>query len=226
MKRRLLLVGADKADRTLVVEQLKTRFRAIDVVVAETLNLAHRALVDHECHIIITSLSLPDAESPASVIHSLAASATSIPIIVLTRLAHNDDSLLDVLTIGVRHILYAEDLKSDQAKLVTTIIETLRETTIRDAHAANFSVRMQALSQKVWDVDKRMESTEESLGTLTTSINNLAGIIEKRGGLEDRVVKLENTHSTAIKFGISFAGICGTALAALAVHLFDTMGKK
>ncbi len=226
MKRRILLVGADKADRTLVIEQLKTRFRALDVVVAETLNAAHRALVDHECHIIITTLNLPDSESPASVIHALAASASNIPIIVLTRLAQNDDALLDVLTIGVRHILYAEDLKTDHGKLVTTIIDTLRDTTIREAHAVNFNVRMQALSQKVWDVDKRMESTEESLGTLTDSINNLAGIIEKRGGLEDRVVKLEKTHATAIKFGISFAGICGTALAALVVHLFDTFGKK
>lgn len=225
MKRRILLISSDKAERTLVTTQLQSRFRSLDVFTAETLNKAHQTFIEHGCDIILSSLHLPDGESPPNVAHSLMAMAHAVPVIVLTKLTHTDDDVLDVLTIGVRHVLFCEDLKSEPVTLINAVIEGLREVNTREAQFAGFGERLQMLSQKVYDVDNRMATTEGLLSKLTTSINTLVTSIDKRGGLEDRVVKLENTHATAIKFGLSFVGICGTVIAGLIVHMLDTFKK-
>ncbi len=214
MKRRLLLVEGSPADQQWVIDQLKSRFRSLAVTCAPNLDEAHRAIIDYGCDIIVADLKLPDGESPAAIIHALMAFAPGVPIIALTELSRDDDSLLDVITIGVRFILYKEDLQKDYSKLVTAIVDTVRELVTRDASRDNFSERVQALSQKVWDVDNRQNSTDTLLFGLTNSITKLTEVIDKRGGLEDRVKELEKAHTLAIRVLIGAAGAIGTIIAA------------
>lgn len=225
MKRRLLIVESDSATQAWLTDQLKDRFRSITSTVVSTLDAANHAIIDYGCDLIIADMQLAGTDSPAAVLHSLMAFAPGIPIIAITDLQSEDESLLDVLTVGVRHILFKDDLKTDCSKLVTAVVDTVRELANRDISRDSFGERMQALSQKVWDVDNRMRSTEALLVKLTASIDKLADTIDKRGGLEDRVKELEKAHTLAVRVCIGVVGMIGTVLAAVVTAVISYLQK-
>ena len=160
------------------------------------------------------------------IFHVLQAYAPGVPILALAaKITEDDESVTDVLTVGVRHILFKEDLQRDYSRLTSAIIDTIRELTTREANRDVLSERVQALSQKVWDVDGRMQNTESLLGKLTISIDTLALVIDKRGGLEDRVKELEKAHLIAIKVILTLGGVLGTGLLGATGVLFNMFFK-
>ncbi len=84
---------------------------------------------------------------------------------------------------------------------------------------------MQAMSQKLWDVDAKMQTMGNLLHALTASITKLTETIDKRGGLEDRVAELEKNRATAIKVGIGVVSAMGTILAGVLAATFRWLVK-
>ena len=210
MKRRLLLIEGDKVEQGWMTEQLRDRFRSIHMTCVASLDDANRVIIDHGCDLIITSLTLQDGESPIAIIHALQAYAQGVPIIALTNTKRDDESLLDVAALGVRHILFKEDLQKDYSRIVSVIIETIKELATREVRHESFTEQVQALSHKVWDIDGRAKAIEMLLGTLTLSVDKFAQTIEKRGGLEDRLKELEDNKSLAVRIVIALAGLIAT----------------
>ncbi len=236
MKRRLLLVEGNQADQQWVTDQLKSRFRSLTLTCVQSLDDAHRAIIDYGCDILVTSLKLSDGESPAAIIHALRAFAPGVPIIALTDLVREDESILDVITIGVSHVLYKEDLQKDYSKLTSVIVDTVRSLVTSDTNRDNVNERVTAMAQKVWDIDmrtsqavgdmkQRQNNTDVVLAALTTSIGELTKVIDKRGGLEDRVKELEVSRAFAIKVLIGAAGAIGTILAAVGTAIVGLYKK-
>lgn len=212
MKRRLLLVEGNKDDQLWMTEQLTTRFKSLLVTCVHNLDAANQAIVNHGCDIVLTDLSLPDGESPTAIIHVLKAYAPGTPIIALANMSRDDSSILDVTTLGIRDIIFKEDLRRDYAQLVTVIVKTIQDLASRDKLRDNFNDQVQALSHKVWDVDGRIRAMETILGTLTLSIDKMTQAMDKRGGLEDRIKELEKAHALGVRIVIGTVGLMATAM--------------
>jgi DNA-binding NarL/FixJ family response regulator len=213
-RRRILLVEPCNDDSQWLLESLTTRFKYFHVTRVHTAAEAHQELINQGYDVIVTDL-FGDNERPFGVVHDLVEITPTTPIVVLAATEKLSEHMLDVTAAGIKHILYKEDVRKDISKLVAAVVEIVHELGRRDTMRDAVSERMHAVSRKVNDVDGRMRAMERTLEGIVQSINAMVQVIEKRGGLEDRVKELENTKTNAIKFGVWAAGALGALASAV-----------
>lgn len=219
MKRRLLLIESDPANQNAMMTMLKDRFKSLQLICAKNLDEANRSIIDHGCDLILTNLSLADGESPGAIIHALQSYAQGVPIIALTSMDRDDAAITDVTVIGVRDVLFHEDVLKNPSALVIVLMSALREMGNRETRQDHFTGQVQSLSQKVWDVDGRIRAMETILGTLTLSIDKMTQAIDKRGGLEDRLKELEKAHAFGVKIVITVVSLAGTIITGVVTYI-------
>lgn len=220
MRRKLLLIEPSVEDQKWLTTNLAERFKYLSVTCVQTQAEAHQEMMNQAFDFVVTDLLAGAENRPSAIVHDLVEIAPMTPVLVLTEMTVMGEYMLDVISIGVRHILYKEDVRKDIAKLVAAIIETVHDLARRDTLRDTFGERMHAISHKVHDVDTRIGQMEKSLEGLVQSINAMVQVIEKRGGLEDRVKELEGNKDAAIKVGLWVAGIAGAVISAIAAAVF------
>lgn len=223
VRRKLLLIEPKVDDQRWLVEQLADRFKYLHVTCVTTQAEAHQEMMTQAFDFVVTDLLASPENKPSAIVHDLIEIAPMTPVLVLTEMTVMGEYMLDVISIGVRHILYKEDVKKDIAKLVAAIIETVHDLARRDTLRDTFGERMHAISHKVHDVDSRIGQMEKSLEGIVQSINAMVQVIEKRGGLEDRVKELEGNKAAAIKVGLWVAGVLGAGLTAIIAAIFRSL---
>jgi CheY-like chemotaxis protein len=220
--RRILLVEPNDTDSQWILEHLTVRFKYFNVTRVATLVAAQQALLNQSYDIIVTDL-FGDDDQPVTAVHTLVEITAATPIVVLAATEKLREHMLDVSASGIRYILYKEDVRSDVAKLVAVVIDIVHELGRRDTLRDDVSERMHAVSRKVTDVDGRMRAMEKTLEDIVQSINAMVLVIERRGGLEDRVKELETTKLSAIKIGTWAAGVFGALASAIIAGAFTLM---
>lgn len=221
VRRKLLLIEPSLDDQRWLVENLGDRFKYLSVTCVQTQAAAHQEMMNQAFDFVVTDLlASGDDARPSAIVHDLIEIAPMTPVLVLTGMSVMGEYMLDVISVGVRHILYKEDVKKDISKLAAAIIETVHDLARRDTLRDTFGERMHAISHKVHDVDGRIGQMEKSLEGIVQSINAMVQVIEKRGGLEDRVKELEANKAAAIKVGLWVAGVAGAVISAVVAAVF------
>lgn len=223
MRRKLLLIEPNGEDQKWIVESLTARFKYLSVTCARTQTEAHQEMMNQAFDFVVTDLIETGDAQLASVVHDLTEVAPMMPVLVLTDRTTVGECMMDVIAVGVRHILYKDEVRKDSSKLVAAIIETVHDLARRDTLRDTFGERMHAISHKVHDVDGRIGQMEKSLEGLVQSINAMVQVIDKRGGLEDRVQELEVSKAAAVKVGLWVAGVIGAVLSAGVAAVFRTL---
>mgnify|MGYP003475325945 CR=1 FL=1 len=223
-RRMLLLVDQDPADAQWVIDNITARFRNFSVVPVRSVADAHNELITRVYDLVVTDL-LGDEDKPFNTVHDLVAISPTMPIIVLTATALAEEHMLDIVAAGVKHILYKEDVRKDVTRLVSAVIEVIQEVSRSDAIRDSHNERMYAIAKKVHDVDNRARTIEGAINGLVQSVNALVQVVEKRGGLEDRIKDLEDTRQKAVKIGLWAAGVGGSLVAAIVTGIFNLMKK-
>lgn len=211
MRRKLLLIEPATEDQRWITTKLGERFRYMQVTTVPSIQQAHDELLRESYDFIITDL-MAEPERPADVVYKLVELVPTVPIIVVTEMPIVGEYLLDVISIGVKHILYKADLRQDISKLVSALIETVYDLSRRDAIRDAFGERMQAVTHKIHSIDGHITRIENAIESVANSMVTLMETIEKRGGLEDRVKELENNKATAVKVGLWAAGVMGSII--------------
>jgi ActR/RegA family two-component response regulator len=220
MRRKLLLIEPNLEDQKWLTSNLAERFKYLSVTCVQTQVEAHQEMMNQAFDFVVTDLLSGEDSRHSAIVHDLIEIAPMTPVLVLTEMRVMGEYMLDVISVGVRHILYKEDVRQDIAKLVAAIIETVHDLARRDTLRDTFGERMHAISHKVHDVDKRIVQMEKSLEGIVQSINAMVQVIEKRGGLEDRVKEIEDNKAAAIKIGLWAAGVIGALLSAGVAAVF------
>ena len=214
MRRKLLLLeGAE--DHDWLREHLHSRIRFMTVASVKTLDHAQSAIANDGGDIILTDSHIDDGASTANLVHVLSAYAPGVPILVMTNLAQDDDNLVDVIALGVRHVLYKEELKDNPAKLIGALVDTLRDVTARESAVNTQQRQLQAIREKVWEVSHRVGSMEDSVAAVTSSMDTLTDSLTQRGGLEDRMKQMEERWVLCTRIAIGIGGALGPILAAV-----------
>lgn len=221
-RRRVLLVDSMRDDQDWLAASLTARFKYLVVKTVATREEAHQELLDNQYDVIVTDM-LITPDPPGQFVCELLEIAMNTPIIVLTSTASVGDYMLDVISLGVRHILYKEDVRQDIGKLQAVIVDVIHDAARRDAMRDTLSERVTAIARKVGTVDGRIFKIETSIGAIADSIKAMALVVEKRGGLEDRIHDLEQFKGHLTRVGVWVATGLGAAVTAIVGGIFTLL---
>lgn len=215
MKRRLLLVEGDTAEQAWLSQCLLHRFRSIDVVTADSLNAAKRVIVEVGCDIIIAGGTVPDSPSPLDTVDSLQKYATGVPIIVVIGAEQARDSA-DVLIVGLKHILFREDLRQDSGRLTAAIVDTIHDLIHNARSQDQLQERFRMLADRLWRLElvteKKDEANDKVLAAMQTSLDEIHAQLVGDSGLHTRVTSMEKVHKYVGRGLVSVAGAVGTSV--------------
>lgn len=228
-RKRLLLLAGNTDDRNLLAEQLRSKLPSLGLLIASTLDEAQKIIIDQGCDLILVSLGTVSGEAAASLIRTLQSYSADAPTLVVVRYGDDHTASTDLLVLGVCYILDAADVEKDPGRLVGAVAAAVRDlrkiTDSRDALA----MQVKALSRKIWDVDQQVqrqgEQVARDLEGLQKSIEELTAAVNQRGGLEDRIERVERDHSLARQIFFWAGGVIATLATFLATLLSGFLPK-
>lgn len=215
MKRRLLLVESDAAEQAWLTQCLTQRFRSIDVVSADSLSAARQVIVEIGCDIIIAGGVVPDSPNPVDTIISLQSYAAGVPVIVVIDAAKAEGTA-DVLIMGIKHVLFREDLREDPSRLVSAIVATIHDMTHSSQSQDKLQERFRMLAERLWKLEvafeQKDEAVDKTLQTIQTSLIETHERLIGKNGLDARVADMEKVHKYVGRGLVSIAGAIGTSI--------------